>query len=90
MAVLKCSPPEGENLPRRPGMMTLFNHMRLYLANAIFRNVFLSPSVAARPHVDHNCFVTNPSFLIHFGDAIPFHGMEWKNLTIYLPHCGIL
>ena len=48
---------------------------------AMRKNAFLSPS-----HVDHICLVTNPSFLIQFGDAIPF---QWKNLTLYPRHCGI-
>ena len=76
-------PTRGPNQPHRPGMATLFRCMNLHLANAIFCNVFLSPSSTARPGVDDECFVTKASFLIPFGDLLPF---RWDNSTIYLRH----
>ena len=79
-------PTGGPNQPPQPSMATLLNRMRLCPANVIFRNVFLSPSAVARPHVDDDCFVTKHTFLIHFGDPIP---LQWDNSTIYLKHCGI-
>ena len=79
-------PTGGPNEPPQPSMATLLNRMRLCPANVIFRNVFLSPSAAARPHVDDDCFVTKHTFLVHFGDPIP---LQWDNSTIYLKRCGI-
>ena len=79
-------PTGGPNQPPQPSMATLLNRMRLCPANVIFRNVFLSPSAVARPHVDDDCFVTKHTFLIHFGDPIP---LQWDNSTLYLKHCGI-
>ena len=79
-------PTGGPNQPPQLSMATLLNRMRLCPANVIFRNVFLSPSAAARSHVDDDCFVTKHTFLINFGDPIP---LQWDNSTIYLKHCGI-
>ena len=47
-------PTRGPDQPHRPGMAILFRCMQLNPANAIFRNIFLSPSAAVRPHI--HCF----------------------------------